>query len=106
MYLTLSKHAKISRSSDAIDGMELDFLNDGMISDSLNKGIFIDQIRIGSLETRKRSDQEIIYVITLTVDVLTEWFQDFPADTITDITLLIKTFLGTEFENAWNSSEI
>jgi len=103
IYINLAKHAKISRDSDATDGMKI---NDSIIGEFLSKGINTDQIKISSLEIRKRSEQEIIYTITITIDFLTEWFQDFPAEIITDIDLLIKTFLGEGFEEAWSSTEV
>lgn len=106
MYMTLAKHAQLSRIGSATNGMKLENLDSNTVAEFLTKGIFIGDIKLSNLETRRRSDQEIIYIITVTIDILTEWFQDFSADTITDISLLIKTFLGGDYENAWNSSEI
>jgi hypothetical protein len=106
IYLTLAKHAQINRHSTAIDGMSLSQIDNTYIAEFMSKGIFIDQIRIGTLETRKRSDKENIYTVSVTVDFLTEWFQDFPADTITDINVLIKTFIEDSYTKVWSSSDI
>jgi hypothetical protein len=106
IYLTLAKHAQINRHSTAINGMSLSQIDNNYVAEYMSKGIFLDQIRIGTLETRKRSDKENIYTISVTVDFLTEWFQDFPADTITDINVLIKTFIEDNYTKVWSSSDI
>lgn len=97
MYLTLGRHGVVSRTG-AVNGLKYGELSD-LVSEFIQKGIGISNIRLGALEKRKRSDQEVIYSITVSADVLTEWFEDYPADSITDIDVLVKTFIAKEFTN-------
>jgi hypothetical protein len=88
-YFTIAKHAQISRTEGSVDGTILN-----AISEFLRKGIYIRGIKKGNVEVRKRGgdDLENIFSITLTIDVFTEWFQDYPADTIQDINIDVATF--------------
>ena len=98
IYLNLAKHAQINRQSNAINGMSLSNVDNTYVAEFMSKGINISEIRTGALETRTRSPQEIIYTIPVNVDFLTEWFEDFPVATITNIEVLIKSFIEGSFE--------
>jgi hypothetical protein len=81
-YITMAKHAQVSRTGSAINGTIL-----SEVSEFLEKGIYIRGIKQGNVDVRKRGGDELqnIYTITLTIDIFTEWFQDYPADTIKEI---------------------
>ena len=71
-YFTYLKHASISRSST----------NDAMLLSSdigewLAKGVRIVTIREGPLVTRRRAENDVIYSVTVSIDYLTEYFEDF-----------------------------
>lgn len=94
MYFTLAKYGQISRASDNVNGLKLSELESTVaISEFLEKGIYIKSIRQGGLEVRKRGDNDIIFSVTISIDMFTEWFEDYPVDTIKDITIESKSFL-------------
>lgn len=99
IYFTLSKHSSISRESSAIDGLKLETLQTGSLSVSelSDKGIYIRNIRQSGLITRKRGDNDNIFSMTVSVDFFTEWFEDFPADTVKDFNITINQFLRDNF---------
>lgn len=95
----LMKHGSISRKSDAVNGLQLETLQTGSISVSelSDRGIYVRSIRQGGIITRKRGDNDVIYSINVSVDFFTEWFQDFPADTVKDFNITIDQFLREDF---------
>ncbi|MCK9472000.1 MAG: hypothetical protein M0Q88_09650 [Bacilli bacterium] len=99
IYFTLAKHGSISRESSAIDGLKLETLQTESLSVSelSDRGIYVRNIRQGGLITRKRGDNDNIFSMTVSIDFFTEWFQDFPADTIKDFNITIDQFLRDDF---------
>jgi len=94
MYFTLAKYGQISRASNNVNGLKLSELESTTaISEFLEKGIYIKSIRQGGLEVQKRGDNDIIFSITISIDMFTEWFEDYSVDTIKDITIDSKSFL-------------
>ena len=96
---TLMKHGSISRASGAVNGLKLETLQTGSVSVSelSDRGIYIKNIRQGGLITRKRGDNDIIYSMNVSIDFFTEWFQDFPADTIKEFDITVDQFLREDF---------
>jgi hypothetical protein len=94
MYFTLAKYGQISRASTATNGIKLSELElETSVSELTEKGIFVRGIRQGGLEVRKRGEKDIIFSITVTIDFFTEWFEDYTADTLKDITVEANTYL-------------
>jgi len=94
MYFTLAKHGQISRASDNVNGLKLSELESTTaISEFLEKGIYIKSIRQGGLEVRKRGEKDIIFSVTISIDMFTEWFEDYHVDTIKSIEVDSNSFL-------------
>jgi len=88
-YLMLAKHAVISRLPAAVDGM---IQND--VSEFLKKGIHIKSIVKGGIDSRKRSsnDIDVVHTLMLTVNIATEWSQDYPIDVLKGVEIDAVSF--------------
>jgi len=96
-YFTLAKHAQISRQSTATNGMLPVMLNSSLeASEFTKKGIYIRSIRQGAMENRKRGENDNIFTFSVTIDVFTEWHQDYSAESIKEITINSSTFSEEE----------
>ena len=93
-YFTLAKYAQISRSNTAVNGMALSSLVLGSVSELTEKGIYLKSIRMGAIETRRRGANDIIFIVPITLDLFSEWFQDFPASALKDIDAIIEAMTG------------
>jgi len=94
MYYTLAKHGQISRTSTAINGMKWSDSDVSLISSELTeKGIYVKAIKQGGLETRRRGEKDIIFGMTLSIDFVTEWFEDYTIDTLKNIEIEANSFL-------------
>lgn len=93
-YFILARQSQISRLPAAVNSTILTG-----ISEFLKKGIFIKSVIVSNVDTKKRSGDELetIFVITLNINVMTEWFQDYPADTLKEIVVDVKTFIQNHF---------
>ncbi|MCK9428837.1 MAG: hypothetical protein M0R17_02350 [Candidatus Omnitrophica bacterium] len=93
-YLFLGKHATLSREATAIDGMELPIANySNLLGTLAEAGINIKDVRVGSVENRRRGEKDLIFTVPITLTVMTEWSQQFNANYFKDITTTINTFL-------------
>jgi hypothetical protein len=96
-YLSLGKHAVISRESDAIDGMELPTISYSNSSGTLSvAGINIKDIRIGAVENRRRGEKDLIFTVPISLTVMTEWSQQFNANYLKDTTAIPTAFYDTD----------
>jgi len=90
-YFHYLKHAQISRNS-ATDVMQL---TDDVVlvgDEWISKGIRIKQVREGGLTVRPRGDSDKIFIIPVSVDYYTEWFEDFPLTALDNIAVTIEQF--------------
>lgn len=95
MYFTLAKYGQISRTTDSINGITLSsFEIDSAVSEFLEKGIYIKSIRQGGLEVRRRGEKDIVFGITISIDMFTEWFEDYPLETLKSINVDANSFLS------------
>ena len=87
-YFTLAKHSELSRQTDATDGTRLGLLEPLgplAVGEFTLKDIAIRSIRIGGVETRRRGENDVIFIIGVTVDFFSEWHEDYAAQAIGDI---------------------
>lgn len=91
-YVELSKHSEISRASNAVDGTKLAMLQSAGVSELTEKGIYVKNIRIGGVDTRPRGENDKIFIIPITVEIFTEWFQDYPVDILERVEPSIQSF--------------
>lgn len=93
LYLEFLKHVGLDRGTTAIDGTQYPDANIEIIeTELLEKGIFFRDISIGPLETRRRGENDIIFGQTITFNFMTEWFQDYPLDSLQGIDIQLQTF--------------
>lgn len=83
-YILLAKHAKLDRTTDSINGLLNDVLH-SVDGEWFGKGFYIKGVHQGVLENRRRGENDVIFISSITVDVFSEWFQDYPATSIKDI---------------------
>jgi hypothetical protein len=98
IYCNLLKEAQINRGNVAVDKTKLTLFSRVEIDEWLSKGIRIESITINPTAKRQRSTQDIIYESAVIINVMTEWFQDFPATTLENIDLDIRSLLPSEFQ--------
>ncbi|MFA5395644.1 MAG: hypothetical protein WC346_06430 [Methanogenium sp.] len=98
VYCNLLKEAQIDRKNTAIDKTKFTLFSRVEIDDWLSKGIRIESIVINPIVKRQRSTQDIIYESSVVINVMTEWFQDFPAVTLENIDIDIRSILPLDFQ--------
>lgn len=94
MYFTLAKYGQVSRSTTNVNGLKLSELESNTaISEFLEKGIYIKSIKQSGLDIRRRGENDIIFGITVSIDMFTEWFEDYALDTIKNIEVDANSYL-------------
>ena len=92
IYFTLTKHSNISRRGYAVNGLSLSESR-SVLSELSEKGIYVKSIKQGGVENRRRGKKDIIYARSVNIEFFSEWFQDFPMDTIKNIEVDANSFL-------------
>ena len=95
LYCNLLKHSQINRKSN--DKLQLVMGIAGGYDEWIEKGIRIRGIRQNPMNYRRRSSNEIIYESTVIVDIETDWFQDFDAQTLEEISVDVYNIIPHEF---------
>ena len=93
IYFTLAKHGNVSRKSYHVNGLTLSELY-STVSELSEKGIYVKSIKQGGVEARRRGEKDVVYVKSVTIEFFTEWFQDFPLDTLRSIEVDVDSYLG------------
>jgi hypothetical protein len=108
IYCNLLKQAQISRKQIGYyaDKLQLVFGTTEEYDEWLEKGIRIKAIRQNPINYRRRSSNEIIYESTIVIDVASEWFQDFQADTLEEISVDIYGLLLEEINAEINNETV
>jgi len=92
LYIGFAKKASLSRNvSTATDGMELSLLMP-VIEEWNKKGIVITSIRQGTISNRRRGENDLIFVVPVTVGVFTEYSENFGVESIDNITVDVEGF--------------
>jgi len=108
IYCNLLKQAQISRKEIGYyaDKLQLIFGTNEEYDEWLEKGIRIKGIRQNPINYRRRSSNEIIYESTIVIDVASEWFQDFQADTLEQIDVDIYSLLLQQIDAEINKETV
>jgi hypothetical protein len=91
-YLELGKVALFTRASGAVNNTKAFILSANNLPTLSSKGIHIKTIRIGNVENRPRGANDRIFSISLTLDYMSEWNQEYPTDILKSITEDIDYF--------------
>jgi hypothetical protein len=86
----LLKHTQFDR--DSTNSLKYTDILENKVSTLMNKGIHIKDIRIGAVENRKRGENDNIFTVPITVNVFSEWFQDYSVDLLKDINVFLTNY--------------
>jgi len=87
-YLLLMKHAQIDRLSTNM--LSESRIVSNIVGELTSKGIYIKNIHTGPVEMRRRGENDLIFTIPITLDIFSEWFNDYSIDRIKDIGIEVK----------------
>jgi len=90
-YFQLIKRAQISRAPDAIINTLLVFLNNDLIDEWVKRDVKVMNFRILPIEKRRRGLNDIIFTSTLTFSVISEWAEEYDAQTLEDISVTVNS---------------
>jgi hypothetical protein len=91
-YLELGRVAQFTRASGSINTLKASVLSENNLPTLASKGIHIKAVRLGNVDMRRRGNNDQIFSISVSVDYLAEWSQEFPAEILQDITQDIQYF--------------
>ncbi len=85
-YIELGKVALFTRASGSVNNTKAFILSESNLPTLASKGIHVKNVRIGNVENRPRGINDKVFSISLTVDYMAEWNQEYPADILQSIT--------------------
>ncbi len=88
-YFQLIKRAQLSRSSNAVINTLLVFLNGTLIDEWIKRDVKLINFRTQPLEKRRRGLNDIIFTSTITFNVLSEWAEEYDAQTLEDVSITL-----------------
>lgn len=92
-YMSLGKHAGISRDSNAVNGLKMPTISYENTAGILTiAGINVKNIRIGGVENRRRGEKDLIFTVPVTLDFMSEWSQQFSAEYLKGTSVTLTEF--------------
>jgi len=96
-YFGYLKHTQVKRSNSNVMALTDD--KTILIDEWLSKGVRIKTISEGPLLMRPRGDSDKIFGVAVSINYFTEWFEDFPLDSLDNINITIETFWNNVITN-------
>lgn len=91
-YIELGRVAQFTRASGSVNTLKASVLSENNLPTLSSKGIHIKSVRLGNVEFRRRGINDEIFSISVSVDYMAEWSQEFPAEILQDVTPDITYF--------------
>jgi hypothetical protein len=85
IYTKISQYGNLNRLLNSDTKIDLSMLSNDNVSFLTKRGLFIKNINKGGIENRKRGDNDVIFTISLTIEVRSEWYMDFDEKYIKEI---------------------